>query len=154
MIHVFDNAFLFNPCTGEWLLTSFSVENGIVAAIGANPSLTGDQITDLGGSRVIPGLIDTHLHIESTFLVPQEFGRVALAHGVTTAIADPHEIANVAGTAGIDFMLQDAQCSPNDIFFMLPRAEPQPPGMVEELFLPRLILQNIPGILGYWALGK
>ena len=122
MIHVFDNAFLFNPCTGEWLLTSFSVENGIVAAIGANHiganhSLTGDQITDLGGSRVIPGLIDTHLHIESTFLVPQEFGRVALAHGVTTAIADPHEIANVAGTAGIDFMLQDAQYAPNDIFF-------------------------------------
>lgn len=124
MIHVFDNAFLFNPCTGEWLLTSFSVENGIVAAIGANHSLTGDQITDLGGSRVIPGLIDTHLHIESTFLVPQEFGRVALAHGVTTAIADPHEIANVAGTAGIDFMLQDAQYAPNDIFFMLPSCVP------------------------------
>ena len=99
MIHVFDNAFLFNPCTGEWLLTSFSVENGIVAAIGANHSLTGDQITDLGGSRVIPGLIDTHLRIESTFLVPHVFGRVALANCVTSAIADPPELATVAVTA-------------------------------------------------------
>jgi len=124
MIHIFDNALLFNPCTGEWLLTSFSVENGVVAAIGANHSLIGDQVTDLGGARVIPGLIDTHLHIESTFLVPHEFGRIALSHGVTTAIADPHEIANVAGLAGIDFMIADAQHAPNDIFFMLPSCVP------------------------------
>lgn len=124
MIHIFDNALLFNPCTGEWLFTSFSVENGVVTAVGANHSLTGDRITDLGGARVIPGLIDTHLHIESTFLVPQEFGRVALSHGVTTAIADPHEIANVAGLAGIDFMMQDAQHAPNDIFFTLPSCVP------------------------------
>ncbi|MCZ0861046.1 adenine deaminase [Methanocorpusculum sp. MG] len=127
MTHIFDNALLFNPCTGEWLPTSFAVENGVVAAIGANHSLTGDRLTDLGGARVIPGLIDTHLHIESTFLVPHEFGRVALSHGVTTAIADPHEIANVAGLAGIDFMIQDAQHAPNDIFFMVPSCVPATP---------------------------
>ena len=124
MIHIFDNALLFNPCTGEWLPASFSVENGVVVEVGANHNLTGDAVTDLGGARVIPGLIDTHLHIESTFLVPHEFGRVVLSHGVTTVIADPHEIANVAGLAGIDFMLEDAQYAPNDIFFMLPSCVP------------------------------
>lgn len=124
MIHIFDNALLFNPCTGEWLPTSFAVENGIVTVVDENHSLRGDRMTDLGGARVIPGLIDTHLHIESTFLVPHEFGRVTLSHGVTTAIADPHEIANVAGVAGIDFMIEDAQHAPNDIFFMLPSCVP------------------------------
>ncbi|MDR3102165.1 MAG: amidohydrolase family protein [Methanocalculaceae archaeon] len=76
-----------------------------IAAISANHNISGDTITDLGGARVSPGLIDTHPHTENSFLVPHEFGRTAPFHGVTTAIADPHKIANVAGFAGIDFMI-------------------------------------------------
>ena len=124
MIHIFDNALLFNPCTGEWQSVSFSVENGIVMSVGARNHLSGDVVTDLNGARVVPGLIDTHVHIESTLLVPREFGRVVLSHGVTTAVADPHEIANVAGCAGIDFMIRDAEHAQNDIFFMMPSCVP------------------------------
>ena len=91
MIHIFDNALLFNPCTGEWQSVSFSVENGIVMSVGARNHLSGDVVTDLNGARVVPGLIDTHVHIESTLLVPREFGRVVLSHGVTTAVARSEE---------------------------------------------------------------
>lgn len=79
----------------------------------------------MDGARVTPGLIDTHVHIESTLLTPHEFGRVVLPHGVTTVVADPHEIGNVAGTAGIDFMIADAAHAPNDILFTLPPVYPQ-----------------------------
>ncbi|MDV0444207.1 adenine deaminase [Methanorbis rubei] len=127
MIHIFDNALLFKPSTGEWQSVSFSVENGVVAMVGVRNQLTGDKITDLKGARVVPGLIDAHAHIESTLLVPREFGRAVLSHGVTTVIADPHEIANVAGCAGIDFMIHDAEGAPSDIFFMAPSCVPATP---------------------------
>ncbi|MDV0441265.1 adenine deaminase [Methanorbis furvi] len=127
MIHIFDNALLFKPSTGEWQSVSFSVENGVVISVGARNQLAGDVVTDLKGARVIPGLIDAHVHIESTLLVPREFGRAVLSHGVTTAVADPHEIANACGCAGIDFMIRDADDAPNDIFFMVPSCVPATP---------------------------
>ena len=76
------------------------------------------ETVDLGGRFVAPGLIDAHMHIESSLCVPPEFSRVALMHGVTTAITDPHEIANVVGLDGIRFMLDAAACSPMSLFVM------------------------------------
>ena len=126
-MHIFDNANVFNPADGSWELSSFSVEEGTIDLIGPAGSISGDKRTDLGGKRVIPGLIDSHVHIESSLLIPREFGRLILSRGVTTAVCDPHEIANVAGTAGIDFMLEDAQASPADLFFMIPSCVPATP---------------------------
>ena len=126
-MEIFENTLLFNPVTCNWTLSSFSVENGRVIQIGKPNSLSGDTRTDLKGARVVPGLIDAHVHIESSLLTPREFGRVSVSHGVTTVIADPHEIANVAGNAGIDFMIQDAEASPADIFFMVPSCVPATP---------------------------
>jgi adenine deaminase len=73
---------------------------------------------------VIPGLIDAHVHVESSLLCPIEFGRLVLSHGVTTVVADPHEIANVLGIKGIRYMLKEEQNTPLDIFFMLPSCVP------------------------------
>ena len=127
MKQIFDNALLFNPAVCEWQEASFSVEDGMVTIVGKPGSLTGGTVHDLCGARVVPGLIDAHVHIESSLLTPREFGRLSLNNGVTTVIADPHEIANVSGCAGIDFMLEDAKSSPADIFFMIPSCVPATP---------------------------
>ncbi len=124
MTQIFDNALLFNPAVGEWRPAAFSVDDGRVTVVGRPGSLLGDSVTDLSGARVVPDLIDAHVHIESSLLTPREFGRLSLKNGVTTVIADPHEIANVSGSAGIDFMLEDAKSSPADIFFMIPSCVP------------------------------
>ena len=126
-MRIFDNALLYNPVSATWIPSSFSVDNGKIKAVGKPGSLSGDLTTDLGGARVIPGLIDAHVHIESSLLTPAEFGRLVLTRGVTTVIADPHEIANVAGTQGIDFMIAEAKHSPADIFFMVPSCVPATP---------------------------
>jgi adenine deaminase len=127
LTQIFDNALLFNPATGEWVPSAFSVDDGLVTIVGKPGSIPGTSVTNLNGARVVPGLIDAHVHIESTLLTPREFGRLALLNGVTTVIADSHEIANVAGCAGIDFMLIDAKNSPADIFFMIPSCVPATP---------------------------
>ena len=158
---LFDNANVFNPADGTWELSAFTVEDGKIALIGPAGSLTGEK-TDLKGKRVIPGLIDCHVHIESSLLIPREFGRLILSHGVTAAVCDPHEIANVAGTAGIDFMLEDAKASPADLYFMVPSCVPATPLEVggaavtaEDLKKyvghPRVLglgeMMNVPGVL-------
>ena len=75
MMQIFDNALLFNPAVSEWQEASFSVEDGMVTIVGKPGSLTGDKVYDLRGARVVPGLIDAHVHIESSLLTPREFGR-------------------------------------------------------------------------------
>ena len=73
---------------------------------------------------MIPGLIDAHMHIESSLLTPVEYARLVARHGTTTVIADPHEIANVAGAKGIDYMLAGRAGAPVDLLFMLPSCVP------------------------------
>ena len=82
------------------------------------------DVVDAGGAYILPGFIDAHVHVESSHLVPSRFGALLAAHGTTTAICDPHEIVNVAGESGLDFMLADAKASPCDLFFMLPSCVP------------------------------
>ena len=72
---------------------------------------------DLGGRFVAPGFIDAHVHIESAMASPTEFARAVLPHGTTTVVADPHEIANVMGRAGIDYMLQAPSGPPLQFLF-------------------------------------
>jgi adenine deaminase len=122
---VFSNGTLFNPFDCSWEETSFAVTDGIITGLG---DYRGVRELDLRGARVVPGLIDAHVHTESSLLVPAEFARAVLPHGTTTVIADPHEIANVAGVAGIEYMLREASRSPLDILFMLPSCVPSTPG--------------------------
>lgn len=122
---IVQNAVLFNPFTCDWEETSIAIRDGHI--LGTGHEYTGGRIIDLKGRRVVPGLIDAHLHIESSLLTPAEYGRLLLCHGTTTVIADPHEIANVAGTAGIQAMLDDAKRTSLDIYFMLPSCVPATP---------------------------
>jgi adenine deaminase len=121
---LFSNLILYNPFTCSWEHTSFTVGKGIVLEMGVTG---GGRECDLGGALVIPGLIDAHVHIESSLLAPTEFGRLVLSHGITTVVADPHEIANVLGVAGIAYMLEEEKRTPLDIFFMLPSCVPASP---------------------------
>lgn len=107
-----------------WKKADIVVNNGMIVAIDRNHTFHAKEEEDAAGSYVIPGLIDGHIHIESSMLTPGEFSRVLIPHGITTVITDPHEIANVAGAEGIQFMLDDAQNADMDIFVMLPSSVP------------------------------
>jgi len=157
---VCENCRLFNPFTCDWEHTSFAVKDGIVVGVG---EYSGRSVIDVRNARVVPGFIDAHVHIESSLLTPSEYGRMVLSRGTTTVIADPHEIVNVAGIAGLDYMLDERQRTPLDIFYMLPSCVPATPQdcggaefSAQELwpFLDREgvlglgELMNVPGVLG------
>jgi len=99
-----------------------SIRNGRIA--GVNDGLAARSALDLGGKYLAPGLIDAHVHIESSLLTPAEYARVVLPHGTTTVVADPHEIVNVLGYDGMRFMLSASADLPLDIFFMVPSCVP------------------------------
>ena len=122
---VFSGGILFHPFDCSWEETSIAVTAGVVVGTG---DYRGREERDLRGARVVPGLIDAHVHIESSLLVPAEYARAVLPHGTTTVIADPHEIANVAGVKGIEYLLGEASRTPLDILFMLPSCVPAAPG--------------------------
>lgn len=121
---LFHNAERFNPFTCAWETGDFAVSNGMVIGSGSCRARTE---VDLKNRRVVPGLIDAHVHIESTLLAPPEFARLAAGHGTTTVIADPHEIANVCGAEGISFMLSFREQLPLDLFIMMPSCVPATP---------------------------
>jgi adenine deaminase len=121
---VFKNAIIFNPFTCDWEHGTLAVKNGLVLGIG---TYTGKMEYDFQDSYIVPGLIDAHVHIESSLLVPREYARLVALHGTTTVMADPHEIANVAGTRGIDFMLDERQGAVIDILYLLPSCVPATP---------------------------
>ncbi len=115
---------VFNPFACTWERVDFAVKDGYVIGIG---DYQGKRRYDLAGARVVPGLIDAHVHIESSLLTPAEYARLVLACGTTTVIADPHEIANVYGVPGIEYMLAEAARTPLDILVMLPSCVPATP---------------------------
>ncbi len=119
---VFRNAELFDAFSCTWEHNDIAIKSGIIVGIGR--SYRGIRERDLNGAYVVPGLIDAHVHIESSLLVPQEYARLVASHGTTTVIADPHEIANVAGKRGIEYMLTDRTGAPVDIRYMLPSCVP------------------------------
>lgn len=110
------NANLINVYSGEIYLTDILIQGSYVAAIGTG--YAAESEIDLQGRYVAPGLIDAHVHIESSLCTPPEFSRAVLPHGVTTVITDPHEIANVLGLEGIRFMLERAKHGPLNMYVM------------------------------------
>ncbi|WAC04210.1 MAG: adenine deaminase [Methanoregula sp.] len=121
---VFSNANIFNPFTCTWERGDLAVKDGIVLGTG---DYRGTVEHDMKGAYIVPGLIDAHVHIESSLLVPREYARLVAHHGTATVIADPHEIANVAGVPGIGFMLSQREGLPVDIRYMLPSCVPATP---------------------------
>ena len=115
------NARIVNVFNGEIETGSLAVDAGYFVGFGDYPA---EKSIDLQGRYVVPGFIDSHVHIESSMTCINEFARAVLVRGTTTVVADPHEIANVLGTAGIDYMLQSAENQPMNIYFSLPSCVP------------------------------
>ncbi|SEW18330.1 Adenine deaminase [Ruminococcaceae bacterium KH2T8] len=121
---VLKNARVVNVFTKEIEEGDVAISDGYIAGIG---QYQGDKEIDLQGKIVCPGFIDGHIHIESSMISPVEFAKAVVPHGTTAVITDPHEIANVAGTDGISFMIDSSRDLPVDIFFMLPSCVPATP---------------------------
>lgn len=111
-----------NVFSGEIQERDVAFYDGIIVGIGVE--YRGKEEVDLRGKWVVPGLIDGHLHIESSMLPPSRLAAELLVHGTTTIVSDPHEIANVLGLDGVRFMLQDSRSIPFDTFFMAPSCVP------------------------------
>lgn len=117
------NGRVVNVFNGEINETNLAIKGSIIAAIG-NKYKQGKEIIDLEGKFLAPGLIDAHLHIESTLLQPAELARVIVARGTTSVINDPHEVANVLGVRGVEMMLEAAEDLPCDFFSTVPSCVP------------------------------
>lgn len=118
---VLRNARVVNVFTGEIVEADVGIYRGVTVGLG---KYSGGLEVDLEGRYVIPGFIDSHVHIESSMLSPEEFARAVLPRGTTAVIADPHEVANVLGPRGIQFMLDISEGLPLTVFLMLPSAVP------------------------------
>lgn len=121
---VLKNARIVNVFTKEIESGDVAIKDGYIVGIG---EFDGEEEIDIGGRIICPGLIDGHIHIESSMISPSEFAGAVAPHGTTAVIADPHEIANVAGEEGIRYMLEASEGLPVDIFFMLPSCVPATP---------------------------
>jgi adenine deaminase len=115
------NGRLVNVFSGQIERTDVAIWNGIIVGLG---DYEARKVIDVGGSFLCPGLIDGHVHIESSMVTIPEFARAVVRHGTTTVVADPHEIANVLGSRGIRFMAESAREVSLNVFFMIPSCVP------------------------------
>lgn len=118
---VLKNAKYLNVFSNEFLCGDIAVANGLIAGVG---KYDGKTEIDASGKLVLPGFIDAHIHLESSMVTPAEFAKAVVAHGTTTVITDPHEITNVMGIDGVEYMIQASQNLPIDVHFMMPSCVP------------------------------
>lgn len=118
---VLKNAMYVNVFSNELCKGDIAVAEGVIVGVG---EYSGRSELDMRGKIVCSGFIDAHIHIESALVTPSEFAKATIPHGTTTVITDPHEIANVMGTDGIEYMLESSEKLPVDVFFMLPSCVP------------------------------
>lgn len=118
---VLKNAKYLNVFSNEFLCGDIAVANGLIAGVG---KYGGKTEIDVSGKLVLPGFIDAHIHLESSMVTPAEFAKAVVAHGTTTVITDPHEITNVMGIDGVEYMIQASQNLPIDVHFMMPSCVP------------------------------
>jgi adenine deaminase len=146
--------------TREWLDTDVAVVDGVVAGLG---TYDGREVLDASGRYVVPGFIDSHMHLESSKLLVDEFARLVLPFGTTAVVADPHEIANVLGTDGVHWLIDLSADVPLDIYFMASSCVPAStfesprralsPGDLDSLLRRRRVIglaemMNFPGVIG------
>lgn len=154
------NARVVNVFSGEVERADVALAGRWIAGVGSYEAA--QQRHDLGGSYLLPGFIDGHLHLESTMLMPAEFARAAVPHGTNAIVVDPHEIANVHGVEGVRFLLEASKGLPLDVFFTAPCCVPAtgletagahlgPAEIAQMLAWPKMIalgeLMNVPGAL-------
>ena len=121
---VLKNATYVNVFANQLCTADIAVAEGLIVGMGR---YSGTVEVDCTGSIVLPGFLDAHIHLESSLVSPKEFVKAVLPHGTTTVVTDPHEIANVMGTDGIEYMLQATEGLPVDVRFMLPSCVPATP---------------------------
>jgi adenine deaminase len=122
---VIKNGRVANVLSLEYEDADVAVHKGVIVGVGKN--YLAKEIVDASGRVLAPGFIDAHLHIESTMLAPSMFARAVLPLGTTTVFPDPHEIANVLGLRGIEYMRRDASRTPLEMFFGAPPCVPASP---------------------------
>ena len=121
---VLKNATYVNVFSGELEKNDIAVAEGLIVGLG---EYEGKTEVDMTGKVICPGFIDSHIHLESSLVSPTEFAKAVIPHGTTTVITDPHEITNVMGTDGIDYMLAATEGLPVDTLFMVPSCVPASP---------------------------
>lgn len=150
-----ENVQFVNVITGEIYPASVDVLDGTVVRVreeGEGTSLRSAEVYDGRGAYLIPGFFDTHVHCESTMMIPENFGRAILPWGTTTVVTDPHEIANVMGLAGVEFMLENAARTPLRQYVLAPSCVPSVPaleGAGAVFCAPEIArLLDTPGVIG------
>ena len=118
---VVEGAWVFSAFTREWLDADVAVAGGRIAGVGR---YAGGERVDAGGRCLVPGLIDAHVHVESSKLLPSEFARVVVARGTTAVVCDPHELANVLGADGAHWLLDASRDLPLRVYVMAPSCVP------------------------------
>ncbi len=132
-----ENGRVFSPFTGEFIPADVVLCGSLIAGVGDYPNPTTrtdargetgpDRVIDAAGSYILPGFIDAHVHPETSLLSPPRFAEALAVHGITTALAEPHEIVNLLGAAGIEFYLQARRGLPLDLRLMIPTTVPASP---------------------------
>ncbi len=118
---VIKNGFIVDVCSGKVFKADLAIAGGYIAGFG---EYDGKREIDFEGKYISPGLMDAHIHIESSYCTPEEFGRMVVPHGTTTVIADPHEIVNVCGIEGFHYMQEAAKNTSLSIKYMIPSCVP------------------------------
>lgn len=121
---VIKNCKVVNVFSGKIVEGDIALSGGQIAGIG---EYEGKEVVDAKGRYAAPGFIDSHIHIESSYVSPEEIGRLLVPHGGTTIIADPHEIVNVCGIKGLDYMMEAAKGTALDVKYVLPSCVPATP---------------------------
>ena len=127
MTTLLKGAKIVNVFTDELLPADVLLRDSIIAGVGTYTPADADITVDVTGKILCPGLIDSHIHVESSMLTPAAFTRAALPHGTTTIIMDSHEIANVCGRTGLEFMLRASEGLPITMYMALPSCVPATP---------------------------
>jgi len=156
---VIKNCKVIDVYSGTISIGDIAISDGMIAGVG---TYDGPHTIDAGGAYAAPGFIDSHIHIESSYVTPEEIGRLLVPCGATTIIADPHEIVNVCGIKGMNYMLDASEETALDIKYMLPSCVPATPfehsgavidaaAMAEPLKDERIIglgeFMNYPGVI-------
>ena len=123
---VIKNCKIVNVLSGEIYSGEVAIFDGKIIGMG-NETYDGKEIIDAGGKYLAPGFIDGHIHVESSYISPEQLARIIIPHGTTTIIADPHEIANVCGLNGIKYMLNAAKHSKLNFIYAMPSCVPATP---------------------------
>ncbi len=121
---VIKNATVLNVFTEQFVVTDIAVKSGVIVGLG---TYSGIEEIDATGKTVVPSFIDGHVHLESSIISPQQYSNTVVPHGTTAVVADPHEIANVLGKTGFQYILDASANLPLDVYLMVPSCVPATP---------------------------